>query len=106
MYFGAKRSHNFSPGPANTGATSSSEVFRRNARNSKIFLQPFKKKLYQPREKTKVFRNFELMTFAGGLVRLPPHEIKFARQAARRHFDGQRFRLAGDEGRRRDVRAI
>src|ERR1039458_10034475 len=34
MYLGAKPSHNFSPVPASTSATSSSDVLRRSARNS------------------------------------------------------------------------
>ncbi|MEY4918743.1 MAG: hypothetical protein RL616_2656, partial [Verrucomicrobiota bacterium] len=42
MYLGAKPSQSFSPVPASTSATNSSEVFRRSARNSEIFCQPFK----------------------------------------------------------------
>ena len=37
IYSGAKPSQSFSPVPASTNATSSSDVFRRSARNSEIF---------------------------------------------------------------------
>src|ERR1035437_9597186 len=41
MYLGAKPSQSFSPVPASTSATSSSDVFRRSARNSAMRRTPF-----------------------------------------------------------------
>jgi hypothetical protein len=47
MYFGAKPSHNFSPVPASTSATSNSVVLRRRARNSEIFFRLIGEKIWQ-----------------------------------------------------------
>src|SRR5258705_9890356 len=59
MYLGAKPSQSFSPVPANTSATSSSEVLRRSARNSETFSKAFIVGVDDKHQASKLQRNFK-----------------------------------------------
>src|SRR5258706_8664589 len=102
MYLGAKPSQSFSPVPASTSATSSSEVLRRSARNSEMFRKRFTVLLQFQRVMRlgsswqcllEDFRD-HVFSFGGAILVFVPDD-----EAVRENFVGEGDDLGGCDGR-------